>query len=132
MDSKQFSRIRHYLGKTQKQLAHLLCVSLKTVQSYEQDWRKIPPSSERQVLLLLFCEASQGKIFKPCWEISDCPSGWRDMCSAYQYKEGHLCWSVNGTFCQGKHQENWDIKINLCRKCKVFKARIPDADRLLC
>jgi len=51
MDSKEFLKIRHFLGKTQKQWADLLCVSTKAIQSYDQGWRPIPVHLERQTLL---------------------------------------------------------------------------------
>jgi hypothetical protein len=36
------------LGKTQKQMARLLGISIRTIQSYEQGLRKIPVHTERQ------------------------------------------------------------------------------------
>ena len=53
MDGKEFQYLRQKLQKTQKQMAQLLGVSLKAVQSYEQGWRNIPSQVERQVLLFL-------------------------------------------------------------------------------
>jgi DNA-binding XRE family transcriptional regulator len=38
MNYEEFSRIRHYLDKTQSELAGLLCVSTKAIQSFEQGW----------------------------------------------------------------------------------------------
>jgi DNA-binding transcriptional regulator YiaG len=54
MEKKQFSEIRRHLGKTQLQMAQLLGISLKAIQSFEQGWRNIPGHIERQVLLLWF------------------------------------------------------------------------------
>jgi transcriptional regulator with XRE-family HTH domain len=51
MEGKEFSQIRHYLGKSQSQLARILCVSPKAIQSYEQGLRHIPIYIERQILL---------------------------------------------------------------------------------
>ena len=39
MNRKELSQIRHQLGKTQMQMAHLLNVSVKSIQSFEQGWR---------------------------------------------------------------------------------------------
>ncbi|MFH0813428.1 MAG: hypothetical protein V2A69_11415 [Pseudomonadota bacterium] len=50
MDKQEFSHIRHQLGKSQKQTAQLLGISLKAVQSFEQGWRNIPIHIERLVL----------------------------------------------------------------------------------
>ncbi|MFC2013250.1 helix-turn-helix domain-containing protein [Chloroflexota bacterium] len=47
MESKEFSKIRQHLGKSQNQLARLLCVSPKAIQSFEQGWRNVPPNAER-------------------------------------------------------------------------------------
>ncbi|MFC1935046.1 helix-turn-helix domain-containing protein [Chloroflexota bacterium] len=53
MDNSEFSQIRRSLGKTQGELARLLCVSPKAIQSFEQGWRNIPASAERQLLFLI-------------------------------------------------------------------------------
>ena len=124
MENKEFSNIRQYLGKSQKQLAKLLCVSIKAIQSFEQGWRKIPASAERQLLLLLSLKRQLDKDAKPCWEIKKCPAEWRQNCTAWEFKAGHLCWFINGTFCQGKTKESWREKIKICKQCKVFKSRL--------
>jgi len=113
------------MGKTQKELARLLCVSVKTIQSFEQGWRRIPIAFERQILLHLFWEKARDKPYKVCWEMQNCPTEWRDSCTAWQNKAGHVCWFINGTFCQGKYQENWSTKIKICQQCKVFKELMP-------
>jgi DNA-binding XRE family transcriptional regulator len=38
MDRKELSKIRQRLGKSQKEMAQLLAISLKAVQSFEQGW----------------------------------------------------------------------------------------------
>jgi DNA-binding transcriptional regulator YiaG len=53
MDKMEFSQIRQGLAKTQAELARLLCVSPRAVQSYEQGWRDIPAGIERQLLFIL-------------------------------------------------------------------------------
>ena len=121
MDSKEFSRIRHYLGKSQSEIAKLLCVSSKAVQSFEQGWRNIPTSAERQLLLLLSLKITSGGQQVPCWEMRNCPDEWKVNCPAFELKAGHLCWFINGTFCSGKCQDNWRKKIEICRKCEVFQ-----------
>ena len=99
MDSKEFSNIRHFLGKTQGELAHLLCVSPKAIQSFEQGWRNITASVERQILFLLALKRTSDEIIKPCWEIRNCPTEWRRNCTAWEFKAGYFCWFINGTFC---------------------------------
>ncbi len=125
MESNEFSKIRHYLGKSQNQLARLLCVSPKAIQSFEQGWRNIPANAERQLLFLLSLKRSLDENTSPCWEIRNCSIEWRENCTAWEFKAGHFCWFINGTFCQGKVQENWDKKMVLCRQCSVFRSMLP-------
>ena len=125
MESKEFSKIRHYLGRSQSQMARLLCVSPKAIQSFEQGWRNIPASAERQLLFLLSLEKSLDENTSPCWEIRNCPFEDRENCAAWEFKAGHFCWFINGTFCQGKYQENWGKKIKLCQQCEVFRTMWP-------
>lgn len=125
MDNKEFLKLRHYLGKTQIQIAQLLGVSPRAVHSFEQGWRKIPIYIQRQLLFILYLKRTSNKNSKPCWEIHNCPIEWRNNCIAWEYKVGNLCWFVNGIFCQGEYQGNWEMKIEICLKCKVFISMIP-------
>jgi hypothetical protein len=120
VDKKEFSRIRRQLGKTQKQLAQLLGVSSKAIESFEQGWREIPVHTERQVLFLVAMKSSQNKKVSPCWVVKGCPEKTRDKCPAWEFQAGHLCWFINGTICQGKVQESWGEKMKICRQCPVF------------
>lgn len=121
MDNKELKKIRKYLGKTQSQLAELLCVSLKAIQSFEQGWRVVPASIERQLLFLLSRKISPNDELRPCWEILACPIERRDRCPAWEYKLGNACWFVTGTICSGKVQKTWEEKIKLCRRCEYYK-----------
>ena len=126
MDNKEFSQIRHVLSRTQNQLARLLCVSPKAIQSFEQGWRRIPTYIEREILLLLSLKKmSSDKIIKPCWEIKNCPSEWREKCFLWELKAVYFCWFITGTFCQGRLQENWKKKHELCQECEVYQSMIP-------
>ena len=125
MESSDFSRIRRFLGKTQLELANLLCVSPKAVQSFEQGWRKIPASAERQLLTILSLRKPGEAASKPCWEIKECPSEWRDKCVVWEFKARSLCWLLSGTCCQGVVRKKWDEKIKLCRQCEVFQLAFP-------
>ncbi|UCG54560.1 MAG: helix-turn-helix transcriptional regulator [Dehalococcoidia bacterium] len=125
MDSKEFVQIRHYLGKTQQELARLLCISPRGVQSFEQGWRNISGNIERQLLFFLSLQRLASKDTGACWETLDCPFEWRSKCTAWEFKAGYFCWFVNGTFCQGKVQKSWQDKIDLCRQCKVYKSMLP-------
>jgi len=125
MKGKEFSQIRHYLGKSQAELARLLCVSTRAIQSFEGEWRKIPGHAERQLLFLLTQNNGSKKSDQPCWEIWGCPDELKQKCSAYEFDAGEYCWFINGTYCHGEYQGNWKNKMELCRKCKVFISMIP-------
>lgn len=51
MKKDEFLYLRNTLGRTQKEIAVLLGISLKAIHSYEQGWRRIPIHAERQLLL---------------------------------------------------------------------------------
>ena len=120
MDKKEFSQIRQHLGKTQKQMAQLLGVSSKAIQSFEQGWRNIPVHTERQLLFLMALKRAQGEKTRSCWEIRGCSDETRQKCPAWEFQSGHLCWFINGTTCRGEVQESWHEKMKLCRQCKVY------------
>jgi len=66
MDSKELSQIRHFWGKTQDQLARLLCVSPKAIQSFEQT---VLPNGERtarlgNLKLVIFAGLLMGPIVR--------------------------------------------------------------------
>ena len=121
VNNREFTSIRHNFDKTQKQMAELLGISLRSVQSFEQGWRKIPTNIERQILYLVFMKDAKRATLKPCWEIEACPLDKREKCPAWEFKTGYLCWFINGTICQGKAHRNWDEKMKFCRECPVFQ-----------
>jgi DNA-binding XRE family transcriptional regulator len=121
MDRKEFAKIRQRLGNSQKEMAQLLAISLKAVQSFEQGWRNIPAHVERQGLLLLAMKESQDGG-KACWDIQDCPVEIKEKCPAWEFQSGHLCWFISGTICYGEVHGNWQSKMKICRKCEVFRS----------
>jgi hypothetical protein len=125
MDKKEFSQIRHHIGKTQNQIAQVLGISLKAIQSFEQGWRKIPAYIERQVLFLLAMRSRHNKRNTPCWVIRRCPTEIKRNCPAWEFQNGHLCWFINGTICEGEVQESWHEKMKMCRECEVFRPIFP-------
>ncbi len=127
MKRKAFSTIRSQLGKTQIQMAQLLGVSLKAIQSFEQGWRNVPVHTERQVLFLLSLKKFPRKKDRPCWAIRNCPMETRRICPAWEFQAGHLCWFINGTICQGHVQKNWLTKMKICRQCEVFKTMFSES-----
>jgi transcriptional regulator with XRE-family HTH domain len=122
MNGREFSTVRHLLGKTQNELARLLCVSVKAIQSFEQGWRNVPLSVERQLLFLLALKMSADGDTPRCWEIKSCPVERREKCPAWEFRAGNFCWFINGTLCHGELQQSWDDKIRLCRQCEVYRS----------
>jgi hypothetical protein len=120
MDSQNFKILRSRLGKTQKELAQLLGISIKAIHSYEQGWRKIPHHVERQLLFLLsrIIDSEGGK--QKCWDINQCPEAKLEKCPAWEFKSGDLCWFINGTKCSGEAHSSWENKMEECRLCSVF------------
>ena len=122
MKTGRFKDIRARLNKTQKELAHLLGVSIKAIHSYEQGWRKIPHHVERQLLFLLSrVIQDHDKPLDKCWDIRKCPDEKLKKCPAWEFKAGDLCWFINGTKCSGKAHNSWEDKMEECKTCKVFK-----------
>ena len=120
MDRKEFLKIRTKLGKTQKQMSELLGISIKAVHSYEQGWRSIPTHVERQIFFLLSRKRENKKV-KPCWVIKKCHKDRRNLCPAWEFRSGTLCWFINGTICEGTVQKGWREKMKICRRCEAFK-----------
>jgi len=129
MKQKQFAEIRRHLGKTQSQMAQILGVSPKAVQSFEQGWRNIPVHIERQILLVLALKNHASKRAsqkdKPCWLTRYCPVEKRQDCPAWQFNAGNLCWFINGTICEGSPQGSWKEKMKICRDCAVYRSAMP-------
>jgi len=121
VDTKEFTEIRARLGKSQNQLAKLLCASPKAVQSFEQGWRHITTRVEREMLLLLSLKLKTETQSPNCWEVKKCPTEWRAFCSAWEFQAGHLCWYLNGTYCNGGYHDDWSSKMEICRGCSVFQ-----------
>jgi hypothetical protein len=124
MNSNEFKQLRHKLKKTQKQMARLLGTSLKAVHSYEQGWRPVPAYVERQMFFLISALTGRYRGKKPCWVIKNCPVEQKQMCPAWEFKTGNLCWFINGTVCEGGVQQDWKEKIKICRSCEVFRSMV--------
>ncbi len=121
MEKKDFAAIRKKLGKTQKETATLLGISLKAVCSYEQGWRTIPTHVERQLLFLLTRKRKSSTKSQNCWELKNCPEERRNKCPAWEFNSGKFCWFISGTICECAAQKSWNEKILICRNCIVMK-----------
>jgi DNA-binding XRE family transcriptional regulator len=119
LDTLEFYKSRKKLGKTQKEMAELLGIALKTVHSYEQGWRAIPSHIERQVFFLLSNRKGIRKNTNPCWEIKNC--GMKEQCPAWEFQSGHLCWFLCGTCCDCTQGCTLEEKTEKCRTCDILK-----------
>jgi DNA-binding XRE family transcriptional regulator len=117
--------VRRVLGKTQSEVAELLGLSVRSVQSYEQGWRLCPPHVQKLAGLLLFLNWSGGRNIKPCYQIMKCSKECQAICPAKRFGGGQLCWMITGTCCGGQKQRNWQSKIEVCLKCPVIKPWLP-------
>ena len=122
MNSEEFANHRKKLGKTQKEIAKILGVALKTIHSYEQGWRTVPVHVERQIFFLVSRQKENRRGKKPCWTIRKCSTQQRRQCPAWEFSSGDLCWFINGTNCDGTVQKDWKEKMKICRNCQVFSA----------
>jgi len=114
-------RSRELLGVTQHQLADLLGVSVRTIQSCEQGWRKPSAALERS-LLLLHLASRQGEALSDnvCWETVQCTQAERDRCLAHRARQGHLCWLLSGSYCRGERVGTWAAKKQICGECEFL------------
>jgi transcriptional regulator with XRE-family HTH domain len=119
MTAAEFSRLRGSLGKSQRELAELLGLSLKAVESYEQGWRNVPAHVERLLYFLLF-KLNEGEIEAedPCWKSTGCPDERRSKCVAFVAKEGRFCWFFTGRLCASAASGEADSQS--CYSCAVF------------
>lgn len=135
MTKLRFAEVRHALGSSQRELAAMLGVSEKAVESYEQGWRRIPGNMERMMLFLLArleegragAEGGGQAVLSPCWELRDCPDEKRERCIAWKSDEGRYCWFLSGRLCadagpvtENEAIEGGDDMLSACRSCPAF------------
>lgn len=118
MDKQEFALARKKLGKTQKQLAELLGMSLKAIHSYEQGWRSIPNHIERQLFFLLSSQRRNDATREMCWDRKKCER--KKECPAWEFQAGHLCWFLCGTLCDCTSENSCKEKMEICKKCEVL------------
>ena len=124
MDSQEFKKWRKKLNKTQKEIAQLLSASLKDVEGYEQGWQNIPPHVERQMYFYLSRREGNQIRRKPCWVIKNCPPKIRELCPAWEFNSGDICWFISRTICCSDDRKEWEEKIKFCRSCEVLKSAL--------
>jgi transcriptional regulator with XRE-family HTH domain len=133
MTKTDFKRIRKLLKKTQKEMAELLSVSKKAIESYEQGLRNIPPNIQRIVYFLLF-KLNTHKLGrkKNCWQVKRCTPEIRSNCVAWIAREGYFCWFITGKVC-AVEKNNPESCCESCFDCSFFKdnlAKILTAEEL--
>jgi len=110
--------IRSEMGLSQSELAGLVGIGSRAIQSYEQEWRQPSEMVERMLLLLLMAHRHGAELSRlRCWEQKECSPGVRERCIAYATRQGHLCWFLTGTICEGQRQKSWSDKLRLCLDC---------------
>lgn len=123
MKKDEFLKIREKLNKTQKEMAALLGVAGKTVESYEQGLRNIPANIARLVYFLLFklnMDKFNGKEL--CWDMNKCPAHIRENCVSWAAKEGFFCWFITGKVCT--HEKFSQQPTGNCFECNFFKKNL--------
>ena len=125
MSGGDFARLRASLNKSQRELAELLGLSLKAVESYEQGWRNVPSHVERLLYFLLFkLNEDDIEAEDPCWTSQNCPDDRRSKCVAYVAKEGRFCWFFTGRLCSTAKVPGAGVageaEIGGCYTCEVF------------
>jgi len=111
-------RVRDELELSQGQLADLAGVSIRTIQSCEQGWRKPSVALEKSLLLLLLASRNGAELGKQvCWEATGAQADACDRCLVRRCGQAHLCWLFSGNMCQGKRLRSWAEKKALCGEC---------------
>lgn len=121
MKKEDFTKVRKTLNKTQKEMAALLGVSKKTVESYEQGLRNIPDNVRRLLYFLLF-KLKMKKLDNAtlCWDEKKCPEHARENCVAWLAKEGFFCWFITGKVCEAQRLLG-EKAVPSCFQCDFFK-----------
>ena len=122
METEKFKYYRKRLGKTQKELAEILGISIKAVHAYEQGRRNIPPHIERQIFFLLSNRRRDNKDIPPCWEQKQCEE--KLNCPAWEFNCGHLCWFLCGTCCDCTQGYTAEQKREKCLSCEILQTYV--------
>jgi DNA-binding XRE family transcriptional regulator len=122
--------IRRELGVSQAEFAALVGVSKRSIQSYEQKWRQPSEMVQRALLLIVIARRNGGELTaRRCWEHKECAPEVRRQCIAYVTRQGHLCWFLTGTLCEGQRMNTWGAKWDKCLKCDFCRSLLAGACR---
>lgn len=107
---------------TQIEFAEVLGVSARAVQSYEQGWRVIPPSTLLHLFALLASVRRKDVGDVPCWVLTGCPESKRGACRSHRLNGGLFCWLVAGHAC-GRNGDTTRKSLR-CIGCPVIQRLI--------
>jgi len=114
--------IRERLDKSQQQMAGLLGVSLRALQSYEQGWRRVPPHVIKQAwLLLLLKRRTEPGGVQPCWVVRGCDQASREACPVHELGAGDLCWLLSAQCRCGGPAGALAAQMDRCEQCPVLE-----------
>lgn len=117
-----FRLIRNALDKSQSEMALLLGISIRALQSYEQGWRRIPANVMRMGWLLLSLDRQKGMAatIAPCWQVRACPPEGRELCPVYEFQAGAICWLIPTKSHGGERLASTSAKVEKCLRCPVI------------
>ncbi len=113
--------VRGKLGLSQSQLADILGVSSRAVQSYEQGWRtpQRPVTSHLMTVLALYGNHSSQS--PACWRLTACNVEQRSRCKAYSVGRGRFCWLLSGGACGNRRRSGSGADSQPCIGCVVMR-----------
>lgn len=113
--------VRAALELGQQEMAALLGVSPRTIQSCEQGWRRPSAALEKSLVLLRLANAHGANLGDAvCWRVLECDEEARRGCLVYHCRQGHLCWMLSGNLCRGRPVRSWEQKKAVCGSCNFF------------
>jgi DNA-binding XRE family transcriptional regulator len=113
-------RVRRKLNLTQMELGHLLGISCKAVQSYEQGWRPVPMHALSHLLILLSDNQNRTQPPRqPCWKINRCKDDMLPKCRVYQLGTGTQCWALATKMCKVLNDKTVDAANFPFKNCPV-------------
>ena len=121
-----FAMLREFLGRSQREIAAQLGVSIRAVQSYEQGWRPVPAAMTKLLSLLLYLKwRKDNPKPSPCWKIKGCSEERKAHCAACECGDGECCWILTGNCHACEPMPTWDDKLAKCLKCPVMTRYLP-------